>query len=161
MKNTWLQIVSNRVNLYACLTNVSVQGTSLLRIGSVAAQVYRRISLFWTGCFTKDIDCSYKSTSTCSSVTPCSNYFTPQEEEVVIEKVCSKDTIDTDPDTCLKVCEHYSCKLTFFSLLILNLCGLSQNSNLRSLCPYNHSFNNRLFHWWTVLWTHLSWLWLI
>eukprot|EP00804_Cyclotella_cryptica_P022736 CCRYP_004976-RF/>CCRYP_004976-RF protein AED:0.07 eAED:0.07 QI:3538/0.88/0.8/1/0.55/0.5/10/3647/1039 len=59
-------------------------------------------------CFAKDVDCTYVSPSTCNGVTPCSNFFTPQKEEVVIEKECSREAIHINPDPCLTVCEPYS-----------------------------------------------------
>jgi hypothetical protein len=62
-------------------------------------------------CFVKDGDCNF-SASTCSRVSPCQNYFVPQDEKTVIEKECSSDAIENDPDPCLEVCEPYNCCFT-------------------------------------------------
>jgi hypothetical protein len=65
-------------------------------------------------CFAGD-NCNLSS-STCSRVAPCQNYFVPQDEEVAIEKQCSKDVIDKDPDSCLAICEPYNCKYFCYRL---------------------------------------------
>ena len=65
------------------------------------------------GCFVTGDVCNI-SPATCGRVSPCRDYFIPQDEDIAIEKECSKQAVSEDSDPCLKICEPYNCKLLRF-----------------------------------------------
>jgi hypothetical protein len=57
----------------------------------------------------EDHKCSDVSLTGCDRVEACSNFFVPQNEDLIIEKVCSEEVLSMNSASCKELCDPYHC----------------------------------------------------